>query len=96
MSAQLVWLVTGCSSGFGAEFIKAILARGDRAIATARNPDALKQLADAGAAALQLDVSAPLTKSKEKVAEAVRIYGRVDVVVANAGYAQFDVVEELE
>ncbi|KAK6398654.1 hypothetical protein LTR65_000206 [Meristemomyces frigidus] len=46
MPAQSVWLVTGCSTGFGEEFIKQILARGDKAISTARNPNSVQKLAD--------------------------------------------------
>ncbi|KAK4550431.1 hypothetical protein LTR36_000009 [Oleoguttula mirabilis] len=42
MPAQSVWLVTGCSTGFGEEFIKQILARGDKAISTARNPNSMR------------------------------------------------------
>ncbi|KAK4553749.1 hypothetical protein LTR86_009247 [Recurvomyces mirabilis] len=95
MAKQLVWLVTGCSSGFGVDFIKAILERGDRAIATARNIDSLKPLIEAGAASLQLDVSASATEIRGKIDEAVAIYGRIDVLVENAGYAQYGPVEEV-
>ena len=92
---QLVWLVTGCSTGFGKEFIKNILQRGDKAIATARNVDSLKELASLGAATLQLDVTAPLSELREKVEQAIEIYGHIDVLIANAGYAQTGCVEEL-
>ena len=95
MAKQLVWLVTGCSSGFGVEFIKTILERGDKTIATARNIDSLKPLTDAGAASLQLDVSAPAVEIDEKIKQAIAIYGRVDVLIANAGYSQYGAVEEL-
>ena len=83
----LVWLVTGCSSGMGAEFIKAILKNGDRAIATARNVDSLTELADLGAATLQLDVTASLDEIKERINAAVQVYGHIDVLICNAGYA---------
>ncbi|KAK5107971.1 hypothetical protein LTR62_000516 [Meristemomyces frigidus] len=95
MSKQLVWLVTGCSSGFGVEFVKSILARGDKAIATARNTDTLNALVKAGAASLQLDVSASAKEIDEKVQQAIAIYGHVDVLLANAGYAQYGAVEEI-
>lgn len=91
MPTQLVWFVTGCSTGFGVEFTKAVLARGDKAIATARNISTLKPLADLGAATWQLDVTAAMSELHEKVKEAVQVYGRVDVMIANAGYAQFGV-----
>ena len=55
--AQLTWLVTGCSSGFGEQFVRSILLRGDRVIATARKLEKITQLEDAGAAVLQLDVT---------------------------------------
>jgi NADP-dependent 3-hydroxy acid dehydrogenase YdfG len=92
---QLVWLVTGCSSGFGVAFIKAILARGDKAIATARRIETLKPLQDLGAAALQLDVTSPGEGIHMKIDEAVAIYGRLDVLISNAGFGCITPVEEL-
>lgn len=93
--AQQVWLVTGCSTGFGYEFIKAILARGDKAIATARNVGSLKELKELGAATMQLDVTAPLSKLRTKIEEIAEIYGRINVLILNAGYAQLGAVEEV-
>ncbi|KAL7931888.1 hypothetical protein V8C35DRAFT_329264 [Trichoderma chlorosporum] len=55
--APLVWLVTGCSSGFGRDFVKDILSRGDKVIATARRLESLEDLKKTGAAVLQLDVT---------------------------------------
>lgn len=94
-TAPLVWFVTGCSSGFGASFIKAILKRGDKAIATARNVDSLKELASLGAATMQYAVDVSLDDTKAIIDKAVKIYGRIDVVIANAGYPQYGPVEEL-
>lgn len=54
---RLVWLVTGTSSGFGAQFVHAILARGDKVIATARNLQKVRHLEAAGATVLRLDVT---------------------------------------
>lgn len=54
---QLVWLVTGTSSGFGTQFVHGILARGDRVIATARAVDKIAHLRDAGADTLRLDLT---------------------------------------
>lgn len=54
---QLVWLVTGTSSGIGAQLVHAILARGDRVIAAARNVDKARHLQAAGATVLRLDVT---------------------------------------
>ncbi|RMY22477.1 hypothetical protein D0867_02692 [Hortaea werneckii] len=92
---QLVWFVTGCSTGFGAEFAKAILSKGDYVIATARNVQNLDGLKAMGAATMQLDVNEPFPNIKEKVQEALGIYGRIDVLLSNAGYAEFDPVEHL-
>ncbi|KAI7258697.1 hypothetical protein KC343_g4723 [Hortaea werneckii] len=85
---QLVWFVTGCSTGFGAEFAKAILAKGDYVIATARNVQSLDDLKAMGAATMQLDVNEPSSSIKQKVQEALGIYGRIDVLLSNAGYAE--------
>lgn len=92
-----VWFVTGSSRGFGLEFVKAALARGDRVAATARNVESINELAaEHGDAilALTLDVT-----DQAAVAEAVRRthdhFGRLDVVVNNAGYMLQGAVEEL-
>lgn len=93
--AQKVWLVTGCSSGLGNQLIQSIIARGDKAIATARNASALKELADAGAATIELDVTASEHVLKEKVNKAIGTFGRIDVVVHNAGKFQMGSWEDL-
>lgn len=90
-----VWLVTGCSSGFRAAFTRAILARGDRVIAIARNITSLKSLKDAGAACLQLDISISPEELHSKAKQAEAIYGGVDILVNNAGYAQLGAIEEI-
>ena len=90
-SRPRVWVVTGASAGFGRELVRAILARGDKVIATARNPAKLEQN---GARTLKLDVTAPLRDIQEIAKEAVAVYGRVDVLINNAGYFQMGTVEE--
>lgn len=94
---QLTWLVTGCSSGFGELFVRTALARGDKAIATARNnaPERLASLKDAGAAIIDLDVCAPQAEIDAKVAEAIKTYGGVDVLVNSAGYIEAGMAEEI-
>ncbi|KAK4897958.1 hypothetical protein LTR27_004342 [Elasticomyces elasticus] len=92
---QQIWLVTGCSSGFGAEFIKIILQRGDKAIATARRLESIKSLENQGAATLQLDVTAKPDVLADKIGQAIKIYGHIDVVVHNAGYGQLGALEDL-
>ncbi len=91
------WFITGTSRGFGREWAKAALHRGDRVAATARDPSTLEELAgEHGDAllAMKLDVT-----DRGAVFEAVRQahahFGRLDVVVNNAGYGQFGMVEEL-
>lgn len=93
MSHQ-VWLITGTSSGFGAEFVKAAIARGDRVIATARNVEKINHLKDIGAATMQLDVTSSQEELDRKANEAISTYGKIDVIVNNAGYTQFGTIEE--
>ncbi|KAJ5128685.1 hypothetical protein N7448_002402 [Penicillium atrosanguineum] len=93
MSPQ-VWLITGTSSGFGAEFVKSAIARGDKVIATARNVEKINHLKDIGAATMQLDVTASQAELDRKANEAISMYGRIDVLVNNAGYTQFGTIEE--
>ncbi|KAF5006346.1 hypothetical protein FDECE_7274 [Fusarium decemcellulare] len=84
--APLVWLVTGCSSGFGRIFAQQILSRGDFVIATARRLETLDDLAKAGAAVLQLDVTQDPNTISDIVNKALGIYGHIDVLVNNAAY----------
>lgn len=93
---QLVWLVTGTATGFGKELVHAILARGDKVIASARNAsERLQSQKDAGAAILDLDVTAPQSVLDTKINDAVKAYGRIDVLVNNAGYLQPGSLEEV-
>lgn len=94
---QLTWLVTGTSSGFGEQFVHSILARGDNVIASARRAhERLHHLKDAGAAILDLDMTASQSELDAKIEEALKIYGGIDVLVNNAGCIDAGVVEELE
>ena len=94
--APLVWLVTGCSSGFGEQFVHSILARGDRVIASGRNASSkLHHLKDTGAHILDLDITVPQAVLDEKIAQALGVYGGIDVLVNNAGYVECGFVEEL-
>lgn len=94
--SQLVWLITGCSSGFGEQFIYKILACGDKVIATARKTEKLKPLEAAGAATLQLDITDSQQSIRDTIAKAISIYGRIDVLVNNASYIQIGTWEDLE
>ncbi len=93
-----VWFITGCSTGFGREFARAALAHGFRVAATARNPKTLDNLISGHrdkAIALALDVTSA-EQIKLAVGEAERAFGRIDVLVNNAGYGYMAAVEEGE
>ncbi|KAL4923123.1 uncharacterized protein BDV17DRAFT_277974, partial [Aspergillus undulatus] len=92
-----VWLITGTSSGFGREFVTQLLCRGEKVIATARNIDKiadLKRLSD-NVEILELDVTSSQAELDAIAAEAVNVFGGVDVIVNNAGYVQFGILEEM-
>jgi NADP-dependent 3-hydroxy acid dehydrogenase YdfG len=93
---QLVWLITGCSSGFGEQFVHSILARGDKVIATGRKLEKLQHLEPAGAAILQLDITDSQQSIRDTTTKAISIYGKIDVLVNNASYVQIGTWEDLE
>lgn len=92
-----IWFITGSASGFGRALTETALERGDSVVATARQP---KRLADLGQRygdrllALSLDVTQPL-QIPTAVMRAIRAFGRIDVLVNNAGYGVFGAVEEV-
>jgi NAD(P)-dependent dehydrogenase (short-subunit alcohol dehydrogenase family) len=92
-----VWLVTGSASGLGRNIAEAVLASGDRLVATARDPrrleDLVKKYGDQ-VRAVPLDV-ADEGASYAAVQVAVDIFGRLDVVVNNAGYGDVAPFEQL-
>src|ERR1700712_995779 len=97
-SASPVWFITGCSTGFGREIALAVLERGWRAVVTARDPGSVADLASSNpenALALKLDVTSPDAVTAA-VAQAKAKFGRVDVLVNNAGYGYLSAVEEGE
>jgi NAD(P)-dependent dehydrogenase (short-subunit alcohol dehydrogenase family) len=92
-----VWFITGTSKGFGRVWAEAALARGDRVAATARDAKTLQPLVDRfgdKVAAIALDVT-----DKAAVATAIKTahkkFGRLDVVINNAGYGLFGAIEEV-
>ncbi|MER7181150.1 oxidoreductase [Streptomyces hyaluromycini] len=91
-----IWFVTGSSRGFGLEITRAALAAGHQVVATARKPDTVrKQFPDAGDAllAVALDVTDPQS-IQAAVDVAVERFGRIDVLVNNAGTGLLAAVEE--
>ncbi len=93
-----VWFITGCSTGFGRELARLVLERGWRVVATARNPDTLKDLVaghDGRGLAVRLDVT-DQAQVDSAVRAAEQAFGRIDVLVNNAGYGYLSAVEEGE
>lgn len=92
-----VWFVTGASRGLGAEIVRAALARGHRVAATARDAEAVRKAypeAPENLLALTADVTDP-GQLQAAADETVRRFGRIDVVVNNAGYGLVGAVEEV-
>jgi NAD(P)-dependent dehydrogenase (short-subunit alcohol dehydrogenase family) len=92
-----VWLITGTSRGLGRELAKAVLVAGHRLVATARKPEDLSDfVAQYGdrVRAVALDVTDPAA-ARAAVAAATSAFGRLDVVVNNAGYANVNSVEDM-
>ena len=93
-----VWFISGCSTGFGRELAKLVLARGWRAVVTARDAGRVADLAE-GAEDRALAVSLDVTDQAQidaAVAQAKAKFGRIDVLVNNAGYGYQASVEEGE
>lgn len=93
-----VWLITGCSTGFGRELAKLVLERGWRAVVTARDPSKVKDIAEGHgdrALVLPLDVT-NRTQVEETVKQAKEHFGRIDALVNNAGYGYLAAIEEGE
>jgi NAD(P)-dependent dehydrogenase (short-subunit alcohol dehydrogenase family) len=91
------WFITGASKGFGREWTEAALERGDRVAATARKPETLDDLVDQYGDAIlpiQLDVT-DRDADFAAVSLAAEHFGSLDVVINNAGYGHFGMIEEL-
>ena len=89
-----VWLITGCSSGLGLNLARAVLDAGHRVIATSRrpekNPDAIAEIErTSNGKWMQLDVTE--VELERRVEECVQVFGRIDVLVNNAGFVSSDV-----
>jgi NAD(P)-dependent dehydrogenase (short-subunit alcohol dehydrogenase family) len=93
-----VWIITGCSTGFGRELAKLTLDKGYYVGVASRNTDDVKDIVEnypETAMALKLDVTKP-EEIKAAVAQVKQKFGRVDVLVNNAGIGYFAAVEESE
>ncbi|MBC7424313.1 MAG: oxidoreductase [Ferruginibacter sp.] len=93
-----VWLITGCSTGFGRELATFVLAQGYQASVAARNTDDVKDIVEgkeANAIALKLDVTKP-EQIKAAIKATMDKFGRIDVLVNNAGIGYFGAIEESE
>ena len=91
------WFITGTSRGFGREWAIAALERGDKVAATARNLATLDDLvAKYGDAILPIELDVTDRDADfAAVRQAHEAFGRLDIVVNNAGYGQFGMVEEI-
>ncbi|KAH9022081.1 NAD-P-binding protein [Lactarius deliciosus] len=96
-----VWFITGASTGLGLALTRSVLARGDHVIATARSLKSFDELRQdpkfdgTRLRFLTLDVTSPMEEIKQRVDEALAIWGRIDVVVNNAGRLTYGLSEEL-
>ncbi|AYO83822.1 oxidoreductase [Methylobacterium brachiatum] len=97
-NTQPVWFITGCSTGFGRELAKLVIARGWRAVVTARDRAKVADLAEGATdrvLALALDVT-DASQIAQAVSETSKQFGRIDVLVNNAGYGYQSSIEEGE
>jgi NAD(P)-dependent dehydrogenase (short-subunit alcohol dehydrogenase family) len=95
--ASKVWLITGCSTGFGHALAEAVLQKGDRLLATARKPEQLGALVEHypdTAKAVRLDVTSP-QDIQAAIDTGIATFGRIDVLVNNAGHGMIAALEEV-
>ncbi len=99
MTDSKIWFITGTSKGFGRIWAEAALKRGDKVVATARDASTLEALSDRygedSVLALELDVTDKAAVDAA-VAQGHEKFGRLDVVVNNAGYGYFGTIEEVD
>jgi NAD(P)-dependent dehydrogenase (short-subunit alcohol dehydrogenase family) len=98
MSEKQVWFITGCSTGFGRELAKYLLENDYRVVVTARSAEKVEDLVEIdpeNAVSFNLDVTDP-AQIQHVVARAEEHFGRVDVLVNNAGFGYFGSIEESE
>lgn len=96
MAEKKVWFITGCSTGLGRDLAEVLLEQGYRVVATARRLDSISDLAErfpenARIAALDVTDRDEISAAVEK---AIEEFGRIDVLVNNAGYGLLGAIEE--
>ena len=89
-----VWLITGCSSGFGQEIARAAIDHGDKVVATARDPSKIQASISNHAITAKLDVTSSDEVLKGVVGDILEQVGHIDILVNNAGYILQGAVEE--
>lgn len=96
MSTQQVWFITGASSGFGRAFAEAAMAQGHQVVVAARNAAKLQELAERypeRVLPVSLDVTDPV-QIQQAAERTIARFGRIDVLINNAGYGIVGAVEE--
>ncbi|KAJ4171095.1 hypothetical protein NW754_007239 [Fusarium falciforme] len=95
--APLIWLITGATSGIGASLIEQVVARGDKVIASGRNIEKrLGHLKSDKIALLELDITANIVDLRTKIEKAWAIFGKIDVLMNNAGMSTMCSAEEAD
>jgi NAD(P)-dependent dehydrogenase (short-subunit alcohol dehydrogenase family) len=97
-SKRLVWLITGCSAGFGKSLALLVLKAGHHVIATSRNPSSspllVKEVEELGGIWLPLDLTSSKEEMQRVVEEGTKKMGRIDVLVNNAGMSILGALED--
>jgi NAD(P)-dependent dehydrogenase (short-subunit alcohol dehydrogenase family) len=95
--SQRTWFITGVSSGFGRELTHQLLERGDRVIGTVRETSKIAELIERYPDAFRAEVPdvTDTAAIREVVERSFAQFGRIDVIVSNAGYGLFGAAEEL-
>ena len=97
MQNKKVWFITGCSTGFGRALVEQLLARGEKVVATSRKLNSLEYLNDKPESQLlklELDVT-ETAQIENAVKDALKKFGRIDVLINNAGYGYVGALEEV-
>ena len=94
--SPLVWFITGTSGGFGSELVRVALARGDSVVATSRDPEKMEAtFPNCSDRLLALRVNLhSISEIEEAVAVAIATFGKIDILINNAGYGLIGAIEE--